>query len=246
MKKDKASGSQETGTERKLTRAEEVRARLADDIVDGKLAPGMPLDETEIARSYGVSRTPLREAIRDLAAMGLLETRPHRSAIVTRPSPDHLRQMFYVMAELEALCAGLSAIHMTPAERRNLQNIHAGLAAILKEDDPSHYHVVNENFHAAIYAGSHNAYLIEITLATRRRLSPFRRAQFLSAGRLAKSYAEHDAILTAIMRGDRELASTAMRNHILTVEDSYEEYAGLKSDGNRSQSGGMLGISIRR
>jgi len=219
----------EAGSRRKLTRAEEVRTRLADDIVDGKLSPGMPLDETEIAASYGVSRTPLREAIRDLAAMGLVETRPHRSAIVTRPSPEHLRQMFHVMAELEALCASLAAASMTLSERRNLETIHEGLAQILKENDPSHYHVLNEKFHAAIYAGSHNAYLVEITLATRRRLSPFRRAQFLTTGRLAKSYKEHDAILVAILQGNRELAADTMRSHILTVEDSYEEYAGLKA-----------------
>jgi DNA-binding GntR family transcriptional regulator len=222
------SAAKEEGSRRKLTRAEEVRARLADDIVDGKLSPGMPLDETEIAASYGVSRTPLREAIRDLAAMGLVETRPHRSAIVTRPSPEHLRQMFHVMAELEALCASLAAASMTLSERRNLEIIHEGLARILKENDPSHYHVLNEKFHAAIYAGSQNAYLVEITLATRRRLSPFRRAQFLTAGRLAKSYKEHDAILVAILQGNRELAAESMRRHILTVEDSYEEYAGLK------------------
>ncbi len=228
---EEMSSAKQTGSRRKLTRAEEVRARLADDIVDGKLSPGMPLDETEIAASYGVSRTPLREAIRDLAAMGLVETRPHRSAIVTRPSPEHLRQMFHVMAELEALCTSLAATHMTLTERRNLEAIHEGLAQILKENDPSHYHVLNENFHAAIYAGSHNAYLVEITLATRRRLSPFRRAQFLTAGRLAKSYKEHDAILLAIMQGNRELAADTMRAHILTVEDSYEEYAGLKVTG---------------
>lgn len=215
---------------RKLTRAEEVRAKLADDIIDGKLYPGMPLDETEIAGQYGVSRTPLREAIRDLAAMGLVETRAHRSAIVRRPSPDHIRQMFDVMAELEALCAGLSAVCMTPAERSELQGIHDRLAGVLRENDPRHYHRVNEDFHGAIYAGSHNSYLIELTLATRRRLSPFRRAQFLSSGRLARSYAEHDGILQAILQGNRDRASVLMRSHILTVEDSYEEYAGIKSD----------------
>ncbi|MBO3761488.1 GntR family transcriptional regulator [Ciceribacter sp. L1K22] len=224
-----ASDTEEgSGTPRKLTRSEEVRARLADDIVDGRLAPGMALDETAIANSYGVSRTPIREAIRDLAAMGLVKTRPHRSAIVTRPSQETLRQMFDVMAELEALCAGLAAVNMGPAERRELEEIHAGLAALLKANDPSEYHLLNERFHAAIYAGSRNAYLVEVTLATRQRLSPFRRAQFLSAGRLAKSYAEHDAILVAILQGNRELASSSMRKHILTVEDSYEQYAGLK------------------
>ncbi len=228
VRSDSAADSN-ASTVRKVTRTEEVRLRLADDIVDGKLAPGMALDETQIAASYGVSRTPLREAIRDLAATGLVETRPHRSAVVTRPSPDHLRQMFDVMAELEALCASLAAVHMSVLERRQLQDIHADLSSILKEDDPRRYHVVNERFHAAIYAGSHNAYLVELTTTTRRRLSPFRRAQFLTAGRLARSYAEHDKILTAIMQGDRYGAAARMREHILTVEDSYEEYAGLRT-----------------
>ncbi|RJG39886.1 GntR family transcriptional regulator (plasmid) [Mesorhizobium sp. DCY119] len=218
---------------RKITRSEDVRLRLAADIVEGKLAPGMSLDETEVAARYGVSRTPLREAIRDLAAMGLVEIRPHRSAMVTRPSPEHIRQMFDVMAELEALCASLSAIHMSPGERRFLQSVHNDLAAILKEDDPSRYHLVNERFHASIYAGSHNDYLIELTTATRKRLSPYRQAQFLTAGRLARSYAEHDLILTAIMQGDKLSAAIAMRNHILTVEGSYEQYAGLRDTAAR-------------
>lgn len=224
----KTKKAPEGATARKLTRTEEVRARLADDIIYGRLFPGMPLDETEISAKYGVSRTPLREAIRDLAAMGLVETRAHRSAIVRRPSPEHIRQMFDVMAELEALCAGLAAVSMTPSERAALQDIHARLAVVLRENDPSHYHSVNEDFHGAIYAGSHNAYLTELTLATRRRLSPFRRAQFLSAGRLAKSYTEHDVILQAILQGNRDGASALMRSHILTVENAYEEYAGLK------------------
>lgn len=233
MNKDKQTGeaalsAQKAAPLRKITRSEDVRLRLAADIVDGRLAPGMPLDETEVAARYGVSRTPLREAIRDLAAMGLVEIRPHRSAMVTRPSPEQIRQMFDVMAELEALCASLSAIHMSPAERRFLQSVHNDLAAILKEDDPSRYHVVNERFHASVYAGSHNAYLIELTMATRKRLSPFRQAQFLTAGRLARSYAEHELILTAIMQGDKYSAAKAMRDHILTVEDSYEQYAGLR------------------
>ncbi|MHC2075864.1 GntR family transcriptional regulator (plasmid) [Agrobacterium tumefaciens] len=199
----------------------------------------MSLDETELANAYGVSRTPLREAIRDLGAMGLVETRPHRSAMVTRPSPEHLRQMFVVMAELEALCASLSAANMTPSERRNLESIHGELAEIVKENDPTHYHVVNERFHSAIYDGSHNVYLREITLATRRRLSPFRKAQFLTAGRLVNSYAEHDIILVAIVQGNQDRAAAAMRDHILVVENSFEEYAGFAA----SPSFGQVAVS---
>jgi len=88
------------------TRAEELRAQLADDIVRGILIPGQTLDEMELARRFGVSRTPVREAIRQLAASGLIETRPHRGAVVARPRHERILGMFEAMAELEALCAG--------------------------------------------------------------------------------------------------------------------------------------------
>ena len=208
-----------------LTRTNSVRSRLADEIVEGTLSPGMTLDETEIAERYGVSRTPVREAIRNLAATGLVEMRPHRSAIVTRPSLDQIRSMFEIMAELEALCASMAATHMTAAEKHALQQIHGLLATIMQAGDPSRYHEANERFHAAIYAGSHNDYLVEITLATRVRLSPFRRVQFVNAGRLSQSYAEHDAIVAAVVAGDRNAAADAMRAHIMTVEIAYETFA---------------------
>src|ERR1700674_2301416 len=91
----------------KITRAEELRLQLADEIVRGALAPGAALDETEIARRFSVSRTPVREALRQLAASGLVDARAHRVAVVARPSLDRLTGMFEAMAELEALCAGL-------------------------------------------------------------------------------------------------------------------------------------------
>lgn len=213
------------GAVRNVTRTEELRLQIADDIVGGRIAPGTPLEEMEIAKRYGVSRTPVREVIRDLAASGLVETRPHRSALVAKPSLDRLRGMFEVMAELEALCAGLSAANMTASERGQLQAIHADLADLTRKGDETNYTFLNERFHTFLYAGAHNAYLTEITLATRARLQPFRRAQFRNLGRLALSYAEHDAVVNAILRGDKAEASAAMRAHILTVEHAYERYA---------------------
>ena len=87
------------------------------------------------------------------------------------------------------------------------------------------FHEVNERFHNAIYAGSQNGYIAEITLATRVRVQPFRRAQFRNLGRLAKSHAEHDRVVVAILRGDRTGAAAAMRAHIELVRDEYEIYA---------------------
>ena len=209
----------------KITRAEELRLQLADEIVRGALAPGAALDETEIAKRFNVSRTPVREALRQLAASGLVEARAHRGAVVARPSVDRLTGMFEAMAELEALCAGLAAQRMSPVERQRLEAIHEELRNLSHAGNPERFHEVNERFHSAIYAGAHNAYIAEITLATRVRVQPFRRAQFRNLGRLAKSQAEHDRVVVAIMRGDKVGAAGAMRAHIELVRGEYEIYA---------------------
>ena len=209
----------------KITRAEELRLQLADEIVRGILPPGTGLDETEIAQRFNVSRTPVREALRQLAASGLVDSRAHRGAVVARPSPVRLTGMFEAMAELEALCAGLAAERMPPVERQALEAVHEELRLLSHAGNPERFHDVNERFHNAIYGGSQNGYIAEITLATRVRVQPFRRAQFRNLGRMAKSHREHDRVVVAIMRGDRVGAATAMREHIELVQGEYELYA---------------------
>ena len=209
----------------KITRAEELRLQLADEIVRGALAPGSALDETDIAQRFKVSRTPVREALRQLVASGLVESRAHRGAVVARPSFERLTGMFEAMAELEALCAGLAAERMPVAERHRLEAVHEELRVLSHAGNPERFHEVNERFHNAIYAGSQNGYIAEITLATRVRVQPFRRAQFRNLGRLAKSHAEHDRVVVAIMRGDKVGAAAAMRAHIELVRGEYELYA---------------------
>jgi DNA-binding GntR family transcriptional regulator len=207
------------------TLAEELRLQLADEIVRGALAPGATLDETNLARRFQVSRTPVREAIRLLAASGLVEARAHRAALVAQPSGELLAGMFEAMAELEALCAGFAAERMTAEERRMLGENHENLRVLIRGGDPQRYHEVNEAFHACIYSGAHNRYLADMTLSTRARVQPFRRAQFRNLGRLAKSHAEHDRVVVAILRGDRSGAAAAMRAHIELVRGEYEIYA---------------------
>ena len=219
---DAGAGAFDPGVRAKSeTRTTMVRARLSQEIVEGVLLPGVALDETEIANRYGVSRTPVREAIRNLAAAGLIEVRSHRSAVVARPPIEELRGMFVVMAELEASCAAKAARAMTATEAADLGALHEAMRD-LGSDEIARYRDMNEQFHGLIYAGSHNAYLAEITLATRMRLSPFRRAQFLAAGRLATSFREHDRIVRAILKRDPKVAEAAMMAHIATVELAYE------------------------
>jgi DNA-binding GntR family transcriptional regulator len=209
----------------KVTRAEELRLRLADEIVRGVLPPGSALDETEIAKRFEVSRTPVREALRQLAASGLVDSRAHRGAFVAQPSLERLTGMFEAMAELEAMCAGLAAERMLAVERHALEAVHEELRVLSYDGNPERFAEVNELFHNTIYNGSQNAYIAEITLATRVRVQPFRRAQFRNLGRLAKSQAEHDRVVVAILRGDRTGAAAAMRAHIELVRGEYEHYA---------------------
>lgn len=217
---------QESDTEPpiRLTRADELRQILADEIVRGKLMPGEPLDETALANRFNVSRTPVREAIRQLAASGLVDAKPHRAAIVARPGHDELVGMFEIMAELEGLCAYYAAERMTPSERSGLAQVHEDLRLLVREGDPQNYHETNQLFHGTVYSGAHNTYLAELTSSTRIRVQPFRRAQFRNLGRLAKSHEEHDRVVMAILRADAASARNAMRDHIMTVFDEYEAY----------------------
>lgn len=213
----------DTASCNRTTLADRLRTEIADEIVSGALPPGVGLDETELARRFNVSRTPVREAIRLLAASGLVQARPHRIAIVARPTAVELGAMFEALREMEILCAGFSAERMTPSESKSLAQINAVLREIVSSDDPQRYHEVNEAFHAAIYQGAHNSHLRAMTAATRARISPFSRLQFRTAGRLERSYREHDAIVKAIRRRDRPSAEMAMRMHISQVQESTVE-----------------------
>lgn len=208
-----------TGEARTL--AERLRLRISDEIVRGQLAPGIALDETELAERFKVSRTPVREAIRLLAASGLVDVRPHRSAVVARPAEAQLMGMFEALSELEMICAGFAAERMTNAECDRLQEVHLALRKVVRAGDALRYYELNVEFHSAIYAGSHNAYLEKITTETRARIAPFSRAQFTTLGRLEKSHAEHDDIVKSIISGGRSEAAAAMRVHIERVHAAY-------------------------
>lgn len=211
-----------------MTRAETIRADLTEQILSGARAPGSALDEHELARVYGVSRTPVREALRRLASSGLVAYQPHRGAVVASPTPRMLDDMFQVMADLEGLCARYAARLMQPDERHRLSEQHAAMARIVSAGDTAGYARANETFHAMIYAGSHNTYLSDLTLQTRQRLQPFRRAQFTSLGRLAASHREHDLVVRAIERADQNGAQAAMHAHIAIVRDAYLSLPGAQ------------------
>jgi DNA-binding GntR family transcriptional regulator len=217
------------------TLTEKLAAAIADGILDGSLRPGVRLDEATLAQQHGVSRTPVREALRQLMASGLIDMRARKGAVVSQATPQQVESLFVAMAEIEATCARLAALGMTPIERRRLQARQEAMMALAEGDDPDAYSDANVAFHSAIYAGAHNAPLADYALSLRRRVGPFRRAQFRIEGRLRRSNQEHDAVVRAIVAGDASGAHAAMLHHVSLVEDAYEALSAI----NTQRSGAL-------
>lgn len=207
------------------TLADKLATAIADGILNGALKPGLRLDEIGLARQHGVSRTPVREALRQLMQSGLIDMRPRKGAVVSKATPVEIESLFVAMAEMEATCARLAAMSMTPIERRRLQARHEAMMALAAAGDLEAYSDANVAFHSAIYAGAHNAPIAEFALGLRRRVGPFRRAQFQVEGRLLRSNHEHDAVVRAILSGDAAGAHAAMLHHVSLVEDAFETFA---------------------
>jgi len=205
------------------TRAEKLRETIEENIATGAFAPGMHLDETELAQRFGVSRTPLREALIQLASMGIIVMRPRRGAVVAEVTPQRLLEMFEVMAELEAMCGRLAARRMSPADHSVLMRAHQACELACIAEDPDAYYLENEQFHYAIYAGSHSGFLREQSTAMHRRLRPYRRLQLRVRNRLPTSFAEHGGIVEALIAGDADLASERLRHHILVQGERFAD-----------------------
>jgi DNA-binding GntR family transcriptional regulator len=196
-------------------RSETLREAIEEMIAVGKLRPGEHLDETELAKAFGVSRTPIREALIQLASTGVIVIRPRRGAVVAEIGPQQLVEMFEVMAEFEAMCGRLAARRMSPAEHANLLAAHQACKEARNAQDPDAYYYKNEAFHMVIYAGSHNSFLAEQARNLHNRLRSYRRLQLRVRDRIAASYAEHEAVVRAIIDGDGERTTELLRSHIM-------------------------------
>lgn len=197
------------------TIAETIAQQLAEQILSGQLNPGERIEEKRVTEQFGVSRTPVRDALRQLAATGLVAIKPHRGVTVVDLDVEQLTDMFEAQAEIEALCARLSAGRMTSIERRKLQLAATRSEPALATTDHQLYSDANEEFHHRIYAGAHNDTLEQLAINLWNRVAPFRRSTFFKLGnRMERSFVEHEAIVAAILAGDEEAAQRAMHSHI--------------------------------
>ena len=196
------------------TLAESVADRLAEEIIRRQLAPGTRLDEVSLAARFGVSRSPVRDALRLLAGTRLVDHRPRRGFCVAIVDQDELKDLFEAAGEVEALCAKLCALRAGAAERKRIEIVHQSTSAAAAAGDTTTYATLNEQLHQLIYAGARNRTLAELALNMRRRLAPFRARLFFSTdNRMQGSNVEHDAIVRAILARDADAAAYAMLEH---------------------------------
>ena len=190
-------------------------------IVEGSFANGERLDEVQLAERFGVSRTPIREALQRLTLSGLLVQYPRRGVFVRQPGPVELVAMFEVMAELEAAAARFAAVRISDDALEELKRSNAACRASVDAQDADGYYRDNEIFHGIIYAQSGNAFLEQECLRLHRRLKPFRRLQLRLRGRLAQSMAEHEEIVAALVAGDGERAAATIRTHVAVQGEKF-------------------------
>ena len=186
---------------------------LAEEIIGGVLKPGHSLEEKLLAERFQASRTPVREALREMGARGLIELIPRRGGVVANIGIAKLADMLEAECELEALCAQLAAQRMSMVEKKQLEQLHQQAQTLVKNRNEAAYLAMNKKFHDLICAGTHNHTMADMVRGLRDRLSAFRQAQAGTERRLAVSHEEHGAVAEAILGSDGAAAYEAMRHH---------------------------------
>jgi len=195
--------------------ADKLISDIRNEVSSGILKPGDQLEVTALAERFGVSRTPIREAIRTLVESGVLETRPRKGSFVRVLSAKQLLDLFQVAAELEGMACRLAALSLT---KENVEAIESGLAKCTQAAEFQNnveYAMANLDFHTAIHNASGNDWLIEQLRQLQINLNSYRTMPYEIRGRLNKSTDEHKIICDAILSGDGEHACNLMRDHMM-------------------------------
>ena len=219
---------------KKNTRTEILVSEIEKLIVNGSMVPGQRLDEMVLAKKYGVSRTPVREAIRALIAIGLVQNTGKQGSQVAKLSISMLIEMFELMAVLEGMCAQLAARRATKNQLFEMQKTHELLEKTFEKGTHKEFYNVNLQFHDLLYNASHTQYLAEETLRLRRRLSPYRMRVTFQPGRMNSTLDEHNKILIAINKGESELAKNEAISHLRLIGNDLEDFIASVSSSTKS------------
>jgi DNA-binding GntR family transcriptional regulator len=193
---------------------EDVAERLREQIFAHELAPGSWLDEQNLAVAFGISRTPMREAIKVLASEGLVTTKMNKGAYVTEVDRRDLEQIFTVLSLLEGQAAKETAIKATEDQLTQLDNLHHRLEKAAADRDTGQFFEINVKFHELIQEIAGNKWMNGVIEDLRKVLKLQRRDSLTRSGRLLSSLHEHREILQAILKRDSQAAELAMRKHL--------------------------------
>jgi DNA-binding GntR family transcriptional regulator len=190
---------------------QEVAERVRQQIFSRELEPGAWIDEQKLAAEYGISRTPLREALKVLAVEGLVTMKVRRGAYVTEMSRDDVAQVYHLLGLLESDAAAAAAERATPAQRERLVALHERLEKQVRQRDA--FFAANELFHLALLEIAGNRWAAQIVTDLRKVMKLNRHHSLFRQGRLADSLAEHRALMQAIAARDGAAAARLMREH---------------------------------
>ena len=194
---------------------QEVAERVRQRIFSHELAPGAWIDEMKLAEAYGISRTPLREALKVLAAEGLVTMKVRRGAYVTEVSRRDLADVYHLLSLLESDAAGAVAHGASPAQLAELQSLHDQLEAAAATDqvDRGHFFMINERFHMRLLEIADNRWRTQMVTDLRKVMKLNRYDSLLKTGRIEDSLAEHRALMDALLAHDVDAATARMREH---------------------------------
>ena len=190
---------------------EEVAELLRQRIFSRELEPGSWIDELRLAEEYGISRTPLREALKVLAAEGLVTMKVRRGAYVTEVNEKDQRDVYHLLALLESDAAGVVAASATDAQLRELQELHQSLAAAVS--DRERFFQVNEQFHMRLLELADNRWREQMVNDLRKVMKLNRHNSLFKTGRLEESLKEHQALMDALLARDATLSEQRMKAH---------------------------------
>ena len=190
---------------------QEVADRLRQQIYSRTLEPGSWIDEMKLAQEFGISRTPLREALKVLAVEGLVTMKVRRGAYVTEMSPTDVAQVYHLMALLECDAVGEVARHATAAQLAELQALHERLEKQARQRDA--FFATNEQFHMKLLEIAGNRWRTQIVTDLRKVMKLNRHHSLFKQGRLADSLAEHRALMQALEARDAHRATQLMQAH---------------------------------
>ncbi len=200
--------------------SDQIRLRIESAIASGELLPGDAIDDVALAAHYKVSRTPVREALLQLQAQGILSSTPRGGSMVAKMNLQQLLSLWELLAELEGIAVRLACERMSHDDTQALVKLHRSSKKIADKEDMDGWQEANLKFHEIIYEGARNPFLRQEVLRIRSRTGIYRRHAFGALGRIKSSYDQHEKIISALEKRDAEAASLCMADHMRPGRDS--------------------------